>query len=88
MITRVVEPVAVHKIMACLASFVAPVVVESVMSASVEMVVVPAIAASTKEVIELFTKSPQVLSFSPVAGSAKPNKDVYEVDMIFLVTVR
>ena len=60
-----------------------PVETERVTSASALIVVVPAIAVSNKEVIELFTKSPQVLAFSLVTGRARPRSEVYEVDMFY-----
>jgi hypothetical protein len=66
---------------ACRAWFDAPVVVVSVMSASVVMLVVPATAVSSNEVMALFTVSPQVPESSPVTGRANPRRDVYAVAM-------
>jgi hypothetical protein len=49
-------------------------VVERVTSASVDNVVVPATAESNKDVIELFTVSPQLVT--PFTGRAKPRSGV------------
>jgi hypothetical protein len=43
---------------------------------SAERVVVPAIAESSKEVIELLTVSPQIPVNEPVVGRAKPRSGV------------
>jgi hypothetical protein len=43
------------------------------------MVVVPAIADSTRLVMEVLTTSPHVPDSSPVTGSASPNSEVYAV---------
>jgi hypothetical protein len=77
----VTVPPAVHKRIASRAVLAAPVVVVSVTSASVLRVVVPAMAESNSEVMELFTVSPHVPLSSPVTGSAKPKSDVYAVVM-------
>ena len=53
----------------------------SVTSASEVIVVVPAIAESSNEVMLLFTVSPHVPLSSPVTGRAKPNSDVAAVAM-------
>lgn len=81
---RVVVPDAVHKRMASRAVFAARVVVVKVTSASELIVVVPAIAESIKEVMLLFTVSPQVPESSPVTGRARPNSDVAAVAMFYL----
>jgi hypothetical protein len=81
---RVTVPDAVHKRMASLAVLAAPVVVVSVTSASELRVVVPATAESNRDVMALFTVSPQVPDNSPVTGRAKPSNDVYAVAMFYL----
>ena len=78
---RVAVPPAVHKIIASRAVLADPVVVVSVTSASAVMVVVPAIAESSSEVMLLLTVSPHVPLSSPVTGRAKPRSDVYAVVM-------
>jgi hypothetical protein len=67
--------------MASRAVLAAPVVVVSVTSVSVLTLVVPATAESSKDVMLLFTVSPQVPLNSPVTGRAKPKSDVYAVVM-------
>jgi hypothetical protein len=81
---RVVVPDAVHKRTASRAWLADRVVVVKVMSASELIVVVPAIAESIKEVMLLFTVSPQVPESSPVTGRARPNSDVAAVAMFYL----
>jgi hypothetical protein len=77
----VVVPPAVHKRIAGRDVLDAPVVVVRVTSASEVIVVVPAIAESSSDVMLLFTTSPHVPDSSPVTGSARPNSDVYAVVM-------
>ena len=69
----------VRRITACRAWFVARVVADSVTSASVLRVVVPATASSSRDVIELLTVSPHVPDSSPDTGRAKPRSDVAAV---------
>jgi hypothetical protein len=61
--------------------FAAPVVVVRVTSASVLTLVVPATEVSKREVMLVFTVSPQVPDSSPVTGKARPKSDVYDVAM-------
>jgi len=75
----VTVPLAVHRRMASLDVFAAPVVVVRVTSASTLIVVVPAIAESKRFVMELLTTSPHVPDSSPVTGSASPSREVYAV---------
>jgi hypothetical protein len=56
--------------------------VVSVISASALIVVVPAIAVSSKLVMELFTTSPQVPLSSPVTGRPSPRRVVAAVVII------
>jgi hypothetical protein len=79
----VVPEAGFHKMIACRASLDAPVVVDRVMSASTVMLVVPATAVSSKEVMAVFTVSPQVPDSSPVTGRARPRREVYAVVMCF-----
>ena len=81
---RVVVPPAVHRMMASRDSLAAPVVVVSVMSASALIVVVPAMAESSNEVISVLTVLPHVPDSSPVTGRARPSRDVYAVAMCYL----
>ena len=81
---RVTVPPAVHRMMASRDSLAEPAVVLSVMSASVLIVVVPEMAESSNDVMELLTVSPHVPDSSPVTGSARPSKDVYAVVMLYL----
>ena len=73
---RVIVPPAVHSKMASREVLAAPVVVVRVTSASALIVVVPATAESSNEVIESLTVSPQVPDSSPVTGSARPKREV------------
>tara|TARA_R110002126_G_scaffold1478_5_gene8690 strand:- start:4520 stop:4738 length:219 start_codon:yes stop_codon:yes gene_type:complete len=71
--------------MACRASLEVSAVVVRIYGLVVDdMVVVPATAESTREVIELLTVSPQVPDSSPWTGRAKPKSDVDAVVMMNL----
>jgi hypothetical protein len=83
-IVLVTVPLAVHRRMASLEVFAAPVVVVRVTSASEVMVVVPATAESKRLVIASFTVVPHVPDSSPVTGSASPSNDVYAVVISYL----
>ena len=76
MILRVTVPPAVHSKMASREVLAAPVVVVRVTSASELIVVVPAMAESNSEVMELLTVSPHVPDSSPVTGRARPKREV------------
>jgi hypothetical protein len=83
----VTVPFAVHNNTALRASLSTPLTEVNVTSASVDSVVVPAMEASTNEVILLFTVSPHVPDSSPVAGRASPKSDVYAVAISKLLFV-
>lgn len=78
-IVRIVARAPVSNKTACRAWFVARVVADSVTSASVLRVVVPATASSSRDVMELLTVSPHVPDSSPDTGRAKPKSDVAAV---------
>ena len=82
---RVTVPAAgFQRMIACRAWLDVPDVVVSVVSASTVMLVVPATAVSSSEVMASFTVSPHEPESSPVTGRARPRRDVYAVAMIFL----
>jgi hypothetical protein len=81
---RVTVPPAVHNRIASREVLAAPVVVVRVTSASELSVVVPAMAESSKEVMELLTVSPHVPDSSPVTGRARPKREVYAVVICYL----
>lgn len=82
---RVVVPEAgFHRMIACRAWLDAPVVVESVMSASVVMLVVPAMAVSSNEVMAVFRVTQSTRQFTR-DWEGQTKEEVYAVVMCFLI---